>query len=81
MADIKFADAKTAGRAASDMQERYFRTTDQVPGEAWYWAAFSAIAASAVLFVMGKRDWSIFTGQWAPTFILFGVFHKLIHSR
>ena len=81
MANVKFTDTHDVERRASGMQERYFRTTDQVPGEVWYWAALSSIAVSAVLFLMGRRDWSIFTGQWAPTFILFGVFHKLIHSR
>jgi hypothetical protein len=28
--------------------------------------------------VMGKRDWSIFVGQWPPTFLLFGLFHKIL---
>jgi hypothetical protein len=27
---------------------------------------------------MGRRDWSIFVGQWPPTFLLFGLFHKVL---
>lgn len=63
---------------AADAQNQYFRVTDQVPEEAWYWAALVSIIASATLFILNKRDWSIFVGQWPPTFLLFGLFHKLL---
>jgi hypothetical protein len=65
------------GHTTKDMQAQYFRITDNVPEEVWYWAALSSILASAVLFVANKRDWSIFVGQWPPTFLLFGIFHKV----
>ncbi len=61
-------------------QDQYFRVTDQVPAEIWYGAALVSIIASATLFIAGKRDWSIFVGQWPPTFLLFGVFHKILRS-
>ena len=67
--------------SAKNVQDQYFRVTDQVPGEVWYWAALGSIVASAVLFASDKRDWSLFVGQWPPTFLLFGLFHKLLHSR
>jgi hypothetical protein len=72
--------AKTADitNNAQDVQDQYFRVTDQVPEEIWYWAALGSVVASAVLFVVNKRDWSIFVGQWPPTFLLFGLFHKLL---
>jgi hypothetical protein len=63
---------------AQDVQQHYFRVTDQVPQEVWYWAALGSIIASASLFLMGKRDLSIFVGQWPPTFLLFGLFHNLL---
>ena len=62
-------------------QAQYFRVTDEVPGEVWYWAALGSIVVSAILFASNKRDWSIFVGQWPPTFLLLGLFHKLLHSR
>ncbi|GCE30316.1 hypothetical protein KDA_58320 [Dictyobacter alpinus] len=62
----------------TDPQEQYFRVTDQIPEEVWYWAALGSIIASAVLFITNKRDWSIFVGQWPPAFLLFGLFHKLL---
>ncbi len=74
--------ATTVNTATNKMQQRqadFFRITDQVPAEAWYWAALGSIIASASLFAMGKRDWSIFVGQWPPTFLLFGLFYKILH--
>ena len=62
----------------SEVQEQYFRVTDQVPEQAWYWAALGSIIVSATLFIINKRDWSIFVGQWPPTFLLFGLYHKLL---
>jgi hypothetical protein len=67
-----------ASSTAQDAQDQYFRVTDQVPEEIWYWAALGSIVASATLFILRQRDWSIFVGQWPPTFLLFGLFHKLL---
>jgi hypothetical protein len=72
------ATINSAGSQAQDAQEQYFRVTDQVPEEVWYWAALGSIIVSATLFVLNKRDWSLFVGQWPPTFLLFGLFHKLL---
>ena len=68
----------TAQVTAQKAQEQYFRVTDQVPEEVWYWAALGSIIVSASLFLIGKRDWSNFVGQWPPTFLLFGLFHKIL---
>jgi hypothetical protein len=70
----------SASHKAQDVQDQYFRVTDQVPGSIWYWGAVASILVSATLFLAGKRDWSIFVGQWPPTFLLFGLFHKLLGS-
>jgi hypothetical protein len=71
-------DTSSAKDTAQDARAQYFRATDQVPKEVWYWAALGSIIASAMLFLVGKRDWSIFVGQWPPTFLLFGMFHKVL---
>jgi hypothetical protein len=59
-----------------DPQQTYFTVTDSIPEQAWYWAALASVAASASLWLVGKRDWSTFVGQWPPTFLLLGLFHK-----
>ena len=69
-----------ATNKAQDVQEQYFRVTDQVPGAVWYWGAMASIIVSATLFLVGKREWGNFVGQWPPTFLLLGLFHKLLGS-
>ena len=70
--------ARDATRQAEDAQESYFSFTDQIPEEAWYWAAIGSIALSAALKLAGKDNWSIFVGQWPPTFLILAVFHKVL---
>lgn len=60
-------------------QQQYFRITDSVPEETWYWLAVGSIFASAWLKMSGKNHGALFVGQWPPTFILFGIYHRLIH--
>lgn len=62
----------------NDIQGGYFNATDQVPQEIWYWSALGSIILSAILFGLNKRDWSIFVGQWPPTFLLIALYHKLL---
>ena len=67
--------------AKNQPEQSYFQITNQVPEQTWYWAALGSIVASAVLKVMGKNDWSIFVGQWPPTFLLFGLYHRLLRPK
>lgn len=59
-------------------QDESFTLTESIPQAGWYWAAMLSIAASATLWLVGKRDWSTFVGQWPPTFLLLALFHKLL---
>lgn len=59
-------------------QQQFFRVTDNIPEETWYWAALASIGVSAVLKSRGNDHWALFVGQWPPTFILFGLYHRLI---
>jgi hypothetical protein len=49
-----------------------------VPEQAWYWAALGSIGVAALLKLLGRDNWTIFVGQWPPTFLLFGLDHKLL---
>jgi hypothetical protein len=64
--------------AKNDTPQGYFQITNSIPEQGWYWAAIGSIVASAGLKVMGKNDWSIFVGQWPPTFLLFGLYHRIL---
>ncbi len=63
---------------AVEAQQTFFRITDNIPEEAWYWAALGSIGISAMLKLADKDDWAIFVGQWPPTFLILGVYNKLV---
>ena len=52
--------------------------TAKLPSDTWLWAATGSIGASLVLRMMGMRDQSLFVGQWAPTFLILGLYNKLV---
>ena len=52
--------------------------TAKLPSDVFLWAAFASMGASLTLQCMGKRHTSLFVGQWAPTFLIFGLYDKLI---
>jgi hypothetical protein len=59
-------------------QQAYFRVTDSVPEQTWYWLAIASILASAGFKLANKDHWALFVGQWPPTFILFALFHRVL---
>ena len=70
-------DDLTQSRSES-AQRKFFRITDNIPEETWYWLALSSIGMSASLKLLNRDHWALFVGQWPPTFILFGLYHRLI---
>ncbi len=64
--------------SAKHPQKTFFRATDHVPEETWYWLALGSIGVSAALKLMEKNHWALFVGQWPPTFLLFGLYHRLV---
>lgn len=55
--------------------ERY---TEKLPSDLFLWAAMGSIAASLTLQFAGKKNESLFVGQWAPTFLILGLYNKLV---
>ena len=55
--------------------------TSKIPSTGYLAAAMSAMAASAVLKVMRKDEWALFVGQWAPAFLILGVYNKLVKQH
>lgn len=52
--------------------------TAQVPSDAFLWAALGSIGASLCLRMGGAKHDALFVGQWAPTFLLLGLYNKLV---
>jgi hypothetical protein len=65
-------------RRRKDKQRDFFSVTDNVSEKTWYWAAIGSIIISAMLKMTKRDDAAIFVGQWAPSFLLFGLFHRLL---
>lgn len=52
--------------------------TAQLPSDAFLWAALGSIGASLCLRMGGAKHDALFVGQWAPTFLLLGLYNKLV---
>jgi hypothetical protein len=54
------------------------RQTAKLPSDAFLWAAFASIGGSLYLQLMGRQATSVFVGQWAPTFLILGLYNKIV---
>lgn len=65
---------RAEGRVARAIEEQ----TAKLPSDLFLWAAGGSIAASLGLFLAGRRESALFVGQWAPTFLILGLYNKLV---
>ena len=54
------------------------KITGQIPSDTFMWLAFGSIAVSLTLKIMGRDRDALFVGQWAPTFLIHGLYVKLV---
>ncbi len=66
--------AHSEGKVAKTIEEQ----TAKLPSDAFLWMAVGSMAVSATLQMMGNKPVSLFVGQWAPTFLILGVYNKLV---
>jgi hypothetical protein len=52
--------------------------TSKIPSTAYLGMAVGSMAISATLKAMGRDEWALFVGQWAPTFLILGMYNKLV---
>jgi hypothetical protein len=52
--------------------------TAKLPSDLFLWAAVGSIGASLALRLMGRDRDAIFVGEWAPTFLILGLYNKLV---
>ncbi len=65
-------------REAGEVVATYLSAMERIPAQAYFWLAMGSIVSSALLFIMGKRNWAIFVGQWPSTFLLLALVYKLL---
>jgi hypothetical protein len=52
--------------------------TAKLPSDTWLWAAFGSIGISLFLQMIGDERKANFVGHWAPTFLVLGLYNKLV---
>lgn len=62
------------GRIARTIEEQ----TAKLPSDLFLWAAGASIVGSLALQFKGCKNESLFVGQWAPTFLILGLYNKLV---
>ncbi len=64
----------TEGFLAKSIEEQ----TAKLPSDTFLWLALGSIATSLSLKVAGRDKDALFVGQWAPTFLILGLYNKLV---
>jgi len=62
------------GMVAKAIEEQ----TAKLPSDTFLWLAGASIATALTLKIMRKDHQALFVGQWAPTFLILGLYNKLV---
>jgi len=54
------------------------KITSRLPSDTFLWLSVGSICASFVLRAMKRDRDAIFVGEWAPTFLILGLYNKLV---
>jgi hypothetical protein len=52
--------------------------TAKLPSDTFLWAALASIALSLGLRLRGRQHEALFVGHWVSTFLLLGIYNKLV---
>ena len=78
----KHAAERVSGTAPSATEGSFTtsleRYTAGVPSSAYLGVALGAMAVSLLFQISGRGKWGNFVAQWVPTWLLFGVYNKLV---
>lgn len=55
--------------------------TAKLPSDTFLWAAVGAMGVSALFQVMGKKQVSLFIGDWVSPLLLLGVYNKIVKTQ
>jgi hypothetical protein len=71
-------NTRTSGEREDQFTGAIESQTSKFPSSAFLGIALGAIAASATLKAMDRDDWALFVGQWVPTFLILGLYNKMV---
>lgn len=76
---------KTAANDTAHKEGKVARTieeeTAKLPSDTFLWLALGSMATSLTLKLMNHNKTALFVGQWAPSFLLFGIYNKLVKQE
>jgi hypothetical protein len=55
--------------------------TAKIPSDTFLWAALLSIGFSLLLKATGRKHDALFVGEWAPTFLLLGIYNKMVKQH
>ncbi len=55
--------------------------TSKLPSSSFLGMAIGSMAASAILKILRRDEWALFVGQWAPTFLILGMYNKMVKQH
>jgi hypothetical protein len=70
-------DVHAEGSVARSLEQQ----TAKIPSDLFLWAAVGSIVISLLFKATSKHHDSTFIGQWAPTFLLLGIYNKLVKQH
>jgi hypothetical protein len=72
--NVREAEQHSEGWLARTLEHE----TAKLPSDIWLWAAFGSIGASLLFQATGRKQEANFVGHWAPTFLLLGIYNKIV---
>jgi hypothetical protein len=63
------------GYVAKTIEEQ---TAKRLPSDAFLWAALLSMGVSLTLQLTGRKEESLFVGQWPAPFLLLGLYNKIV---
>ena len=80
--NAEYIDQPRTGPRAEHREGPLARSIEQqtakLPSDTWLWAAFGSIGISVYFQITGDERKANFVGHWAPTFLLLGLYNKLV---
>lgn len=75
-------ETQTYTSGDNQREDRFTKTVEEytaaIPSSAYLGIAVAAMAASLGLQLVGKGKWGNFIAQWVPTWLVIGLYNKLV---
>jgi hypothetical protein len=74
-------ETKTQGRKEDSFTGAIQAQTSKIPSAGYLGAAIASMAISAGFKIARKDEMALFVGQWAPAFLILGVYNKMVKQH